>query len=561
MSQPSYSDSNGYISETFFTIILDADLDADHPPSLSAFEAQVNGTDVTVTGVTINSTARTVTVGINATLLPGDVIDFVYTDPTASNDLNALQGTDGADAAGFSHTLIVAITRPGPSAPPTPTLDSASDSGTAGDFITNDNTPTINGTADANATVKLYDTDGTTLLGTTKADGKGNWSIDSKSLGDGSHTLKVTQTDGSANTSPLSNGLTLSIDTAADAPTSLAVAAGSDSGTLGDGISNSGTPQITGKGEAKASVTLYDTDGTTVLGTTTADGSGKWSITSSTLTEGSHTLTAKQTDVAGNVSAASSTFTYIHDTVGPVGMALSTKSVQLANATNGSTVATLSSTDLTAVTYGFAVGNGIIDADNGKFTVSGNSLVAAQNLSVGTYHLYMSGTDAAGNGSYQIFTISVTDAPGVSSIVRAASASSTVLTTATSVDYTVTFDQSVTGVDASDFAVTVGGSAAGSVSSVTGSGSTYTVTVDSLGGDGTLRLDLNSSGTGIKSGSSVDISGGYTTGETYTLDHTAPTAPSTPAMTAGTDTGASSSDAITKNTTPVFTGTGEANAT
>ena len=66
------------------------------------------------------------------------------------------------------------------------------------------------------------------------------------------------------------------------------------------------------------------------------------------------------------------------------------------------------------------------------------------------------------------------------------------------------------------------------VASVSGSGTTYTVTVNSLSGDGTLRLDLNSSGTGIQNGSSVAIASGYTSGSTYTLDHTAPNAPSTP---------------------------------
>ncbi|WP_150802835.1 Ig-like domain-containing protein [Pseudomonas fluorescens] len=43
----------------------------------------------------------------------------------------------------------------------------------------------------------------------------------------------------------------------------------------------------------------------TVLGTAVADGTGNWSITSSTLSLGVHTLTAKQIDQAGNVSAAS----------------------------------------------------------------------------------------------------------------------------------------------------------------------------------------------------------------------------------------------------------------
>ena len=64
-----------------------------------------------------------------------------------------------------------------------------------------------------------------------------------------------------------------------------------DSGSSStDNLTNITTPTFTGSGaEAGATVTLYDTNGTTVLGTATADGSGNWSITSSTLGERQHT--------------------------------------------------------------------------------------------------------------------------------------------------------------------------------------------------------------------------------------------------------------------------------
>ena len=58
------------------------------------------------------------------------------------------------------------------SAPVTPAIASFStDSGTVGDGITNDNTLTLTGSAEANATVKVYD--GVTLLGSVTADGAG----------------------------------------------------------------------------------------------------------------------------------------------------------------------------------------------------------------------------------------------------------------------------------------------------------------------------------------------------------------------------------------------------
>ncbi|SEN49346.1 protein of unknown function [Duganella sp. CF517] len=629
----------------------------------ASFTWDGNVGDVVVTGGTLGAISgagltRTATFTPTASTNGGSasitVASGTYTDTVGNS------GGAGATPSLTFDTLA-------PSAPSTPALASASDSGTSpSDRITNDTTPTFTGTAEANATVRLYDTDGTTLLQTTTADGGGNWTLTSNALAAGAHSVSVKATDAAGNTGAASatqsvtivtatptltitsdvnslkagetatitftfssdpgatftwngssgdvvvsggtlgaisgTGLTrtatftpavatdsvaasitvaggsytdvagnsgaagltptLNIDTIALAPTVTGANAASDSGSSpSDGISNVGTPTITGHAENGAAVRLYDSDGITQVGGATADGAGNWSITASALTEGAHTLTAKQTDVSGNISAASSAYTYRLDTIGPTALALSATTIALAGATNGSTVATASSTDTSAVVYDFAVGNGTIDADNAKFSFAGTSLVAAQTLGAGSYHIYVRATDAAGNDAFQTFTVTVVDAPAVSSIVRAAAAPGTVAASATSVSYTVTFDQSVTGVGASDFALTASGTATGTIASVSGSGATYTVTVNGIGGDGTLRLDLNASGTGIQNGSSVAIVGGHTSGQTYTLDHTAPAAPSAPAMSAGSDSGASPTDAITSNTTPTFTGTAEANAT
>ena len=52
-----------------------------------------------------------------------------------------------------------------------------------GDDITNDNTLTLTGTAEANSTVKVYD--GATLLGTATANGSGAWSYTTAALSNG----------------------------------------------------------------------------------------------------------------------------------------------------------------------------------------------------------------------------------------------------------------------------------------------------------------------------------------------------------------------------------------
>lgn len=63
MPSPSYSNANGYIGEQFITIAFDAELDAGNPPSSFDFDLQINGTGVGVTSVTVNSSARTVSLG------------------------------------------------------------------------------------------------------------------------------------------------------------------------------------------------------------------------------------------------------------------------------------------------------------------------------------------------------------------------------------------------------------------------------------------------------------------------------------------------------------------
>ena len=72
-----------------------------------------------------------------------------------------------------------------------------------GDGITNDNTLTLTGTAEANSTVKVYD--GATLLGSATANGSGAWSYTTAALANGAHSLTATATDAAGNTSAASS--------------------------------------------------------------------------------------------------------------------------------------------------------------------------------------------------------------------------------------------------------------------------------------------------------------------------------------------------------------------
>ncbi len=80
--------------------------------------------------------------------------------------------------------------------------------------------------------------------------------------------------------------------------------------------------------------------------------------------------------------------------------------------------------------------------------------------------------------------------------------------------FRVTFSETVTGVDTSDFTLVKAGSVVGTVASVSGSGAVYDVTVNGISGFGSLRLDLKGSGTGIVDSASNALTGGFYYGQT-----------------------------------------------
>lgn len=139
-------------------------------------------------------------------------------------------------------------------------------------------------------------------------------------------------------------------------------------------------------------------------------------------------------------------------------------------------------------------------------------------LAVGSHDVTVT-TEAGASTLPDAFTVLATDTepPAVTAIDRVDASP----TNADSVRYAVFFSEAVTGVDAADFSVTATGTATGAVASVATTDSIlYTVTVNGVG-DGTLRLDLNGSGTGI-----IDAAGnpaaGFTGGEAYTVDRIDP---------------------------------------
>lgn len=127
------------------------------------------------------------------------------------------------------------------------------------------------------------------------------------------------------------------------------------------------------------------------------------------------------------------------------------------------------------------------------------------------------GWEGVGNGNFTSAESYAMDktAPSAVSITRASPNPSN----AASVDFAVTFSESVTGVDATDFSLVTSNGAA--ISSVSGSGASYLVSVTTGTGNDTLRLDFLDDDSVVDPGGNFTPSG-FTSGESYTVDRAAP---------------------------------------
>ncbi len=235
------------------------------------------------------------------------------------------------------------------------------------------------------------------------------------------------------------------------------LAAASDSGVSStDNITSDTTPTFTGTAEAGATVKLYD--GTTEIGSGTATG-GNWSITTSALASGTHTVTAKIWDAANSkLGNASDSLQITIDTAAPTFTSGDTATAIDENSGAGQLVYTVTATDAGSTTYSLKPGvidvyAFSIDAHTGQVTLTENPDFESKP----SYAFTVIATDAAGNASEQAVTLAVNDvneAPVITSgdtgTVAENAPISTVIYTATAsdVDAGTTLVYSLTGADA-----------------------------------------------------------------------------------------------------------------
>ncbi|WP_225409064.1 adventurous gliding motility protein AgmC [Stigmatella hybrida] len=390
---------------------------------------------------------------------------------------------------------------------------------------TSDNTPTYSGTAEAGSTVNVI-VNGTSV-GTTTADGGGNWTLTPTTpLLDGQYSVSATATDNAGNTSPSSNTNVFTVDTTAPAaPVVTTPANGS--------LINDNTPTYSGTAEPGSTVTVI-VDGNPV-GTATADGSGNWTLTPTTpLSEGPHTVSATATDAAGNTSPASNTNTFTVDATAPAAPVVVTPA-------NGSTTSDNTPTFSGTAEPGSTV-NVIVDGTSvGTTTADGGgnwTFTPTAGLSSGPHTVNATATDAAGNTSpvsnTNTFTVDA-DPPSAPVVVTPANGS---LTNDNTPTFSGTAEPGTTvtlSLDGTEFATGIPVDASGNWS--------YTPTTPLA--DGTYAV----------SAVAIDAVGNASEASntnTFTVDATAPAAPVITSPADGSSTG---------DSTPTISGTAEPGTT
>jgi hypothetical protein len=175
-------------------------------------------------------------------------------------------------------------------------LDDVSDTGASNeDNVTSDNTPTINGSAEAGAIV-VVTTEIGDIVGTAVADENGNYSITTDPLTDGTHNLNITVTDSLGNSASTTQNIT--IDTASSDTSSLGITDISDTSGDYSSITMSGTGA-----EAGNTITIYD-ESDNAVATATVDEDGNWNADISNLNgtpvNDNEFFKVTETDIAGN---------------------------------------------------------------------------------------------------------------------------------------------------------------------------------------------------------------------------------------------------------------------
>ncbi|WP_303864486.1 cadherin domain-containing protein [Cylindrospermopsis raciborskii] len=245
--------------------------------------------------------------------------------PGSAAGTNAYSVTVTAtDAGGLTatQTVTVNVTNVDDTPPNPPTINNFTDNVTplTGTFNngsrTNDPTPTLNITAEAASTIRVFLPGGQEVSGSVVTTGTtGNISTytftPSTSLSQDNYSFTATATDAAGNISNQSNPFTLTVDTTP--PSAPIIVNFTDdvvplTGTLDSGsVTNDSTPTLNITAESGSTVQIFR-NGFSYGTAQESSTPGTYTFTTATLGSFTHQFTAQATDAAGNVGPSSATF-------------------------------------------------------------------------------------------------------------------------------------------------------------------------------------------------------------------------------------------------------------
>ena len=513
-----------------------------------------------ITGTTNAPAGQTVTVAIGgqnytaivqadgtfSVTVPGSVVDALAEGAqTATASVTNQYGATGTD----TENVLVDTVAPTVSA----ILSLASDTGTAGDGITTDATPTIKNSTPATPGDTITVVFPTGEVMTTTVDIDGNWSVTpTLALPVGENDISVTASDSAGNTSPVSVVPVEIVVPATPANTLTAdVATSSDTGASNtDNLTKDNTPTISGTGTNGDTITVTFPTGEVLTATVV---NGTWSVTpTQVLQNGDQTVYATATNPDGAVSAPVAVPLTIDTTAPaapPADVAASSDSgvSNTDNITNDTTpTITGTGTPGDTITVTFPGTNEVctvVVEPNGTWSVT-----PSQPLANGVQSVSVTATDPAGNTSPATavpVTIDTLAPTAPTADVAALSDTGTSNTDNITSDNTPTIEGSGNPGDT----ITVTFPTGEVLTTTVAPNGTWSVTPTLALPDGPQNVTVAATDKAGNTGPSSTVP------LTIGVDTTGPSAPFAD-VAASSDSGTSNTDNITSDTTPTITGTG-----
>ena len=195
----------------------------------------------------------------------------------------------------------------------------------------------------------------------------------------------------------------MTVDATAPAAPGAILAPASDSGVLGDGLTNDTTPTISGTGTAGDKITVV-IGGQTLTTTVAADGT--WSVTPTALADGVYSAVVTATDPAGNVSAPTNVPVTVDATAPAAPTAPTTYNDNVAPITNANSSAPVTNDATPGINIGAlpaGVTGAILYVDGvavpATYNPSTGTLTPNNPLADGPHSISYAVVDAAGNQS------------------------------------------------------------------------------------------------------------------------------------------------------------------